>query len=325
MGWRKDPRTWLALAGTLLLWASAFAGIREGMQVTADGAVGPGGYGPGEVALLRFATASAVLAGFALLTRMRLPRREDLLGIVVAGVVGITGYHVPLNFGELTVSSGAAALLIAAGPVFVALMSMVVLHERLSLAGWIGIIVAFAGTAVISVGGDDGFRFSAGAVLVLCAAFTTAVYFVLSKRLLERYSPLEFTCYAIWAGTIPMLVFTPTFVAQAQHATLSATLSVVYLGVFPAAIAYVMSNYALARMPASIMTAFLYLSPVLAGLIAWLWRGEIPTALTIAGGVVVIAGVVVVQRWGYTRRHVETAPGMMPSDAPADSPGATPQ
>jgi drug/metabolite transporter (DMT)-like permease len=301
MEWRRDPLTWFALAGTLLLWASAFPGIREGMQVTAASTVGPGGYGPGEVALLRFATASAVLAVFAALTRMRLPRREDLLGIAVAGVVGITGYHVPLNFGELTVSSGAAALLIAAGPVFVALMSMAVLRERLSLVGWLGIVVAFAGTAVISLGGEGGMRLSSGALLVLCAAFTTAVYFVLSKRLLERYSPLEFTCYAIWAGTIPMLVFAPTFVAQAQHAVPSATLSVVYLGVFPAAIAYVMSNYALARMPASIMTTFLYLSPVLAGLIAWLWRGEVPTALTLVGGVVVIAGVVIVQRWGQAQ------------------------
>jgi drug/metabolite transporter (DMT)-like permease len=324
MGWRKDPRTWLALVGTLLLWASAFAGIREGMQVTAAGAVGPGGYGPGEVALLRFGTASAVLAVFAVLTRMRLPRREDLLGIAVAGVVGITGYHVPLNFGELTVNSGAAALLIAAGPVFVALMSMGVLHERLSKVGWLGILVAFAGTAVISVGGEAGLRFSAGALLVLLAAFTTAIYFVLSKRLLARYSPLEFTCYAIWAGTIPMLVFAPTFVVQAQHAVPSATLSVIYLGIFPAAIAYVLSNYALARMPASIMTTFLYLSPVLAGLIAWLWRGEVPTALTVAGGVVVIAGVVVVQTWGSPGRPASSTPQPATLSAEAE-PAAGPQ
>lgn len=275
------------------------------MQVTPQGTVGPGGYGPGEVALLRFATASVVLLGFAVLNRMRMPRREDLLGIAAAGVVGITGYHVPLNYGELTVSSGAAALLIAAGPVFVALMSAAVLHERLAPAGWLGIAVAFAGVAVISAGSNGGLRFSAGALLVLLSAFTTAVYFVLSKRLLERYSPLEFTCYAIWAGTLPMLAFTPSFVAQAQHAVPSATLSVIYLGVFPAAIAYVLSNYALARMPASIMTTFLYLSPVLAGAIAWMWRGEVPTALTVFGGIVVIAGVVVVQTWGHPSVVVE--------------------
>lgn len=298
MGWRREPKTWFALAITLVLWSSAFAGIREGMRITAAGAVGPDGYGPGEVALLRFATASIVLAIFALITRLRMPSVRDLPGIAIAGVVGISAYHISLNFGEQTVSSGAAALLIAAGPVFVALMSMVFLRERLTTAGWAGVGVAFVGVAIISVGASGGVRFSPGALLVLFSAFTTAAYFVLSKRLLRRYTPLEFTSYAIWFGTIPMLVFAPSFARQAQHAALSATLSVIYLGVFPAAIAYVLSNYALARMPASIMTTFLYLSPVLAALIAWVWRGEVPTALTIVGGAVAIAGVIVVQTRG---------------------------
>jgi len=104
---------------------------------------------------------------------------------------------------------------------------------------------------------------------VLLSALATAAYFILSKRLLRHYSAIEFTCYAIWAGTVPMLVFAPSFARQFQHAAPSATLAVVYLGIFPAAIAYVLSNYALARMPASLMTTFLYLSPVLAALIAW--------------------------------------------------------
>ena len=130
--WRKDPKVWTALAATLLLWASAFAGIRAGMRLTPAGVPGADGYGPGEVALLRFGTASLVLAVFALLTRMRLPSLRDVPGIAVAGVVGITVYHVSLNFGEQTVSSGAAALLISAGPVFVALLSMVFLGERLT-------------------------------------------------------------------------------------------------------------------------------------------------------------------------------------------------
>jgi drug/metabolite transporter (DMT)-like permease len=201
------------------------------------------------------------------------------------------------------VNSAAAALLISAGPVFVALMSRVFLDERLTITGWIGILVAFAGTAIISVSGGKGLHFSLGALLVLFAAFTTAVYFILSKRLLRTYTSLEFTCYAIWAGTLPMLVFAPGLVGQAQHAVLPATLSVIYLGVFPAAIAYVLSNYALARMPASLMTAFLYLSPVLAALIAWVWRGEMPTVLTAVGGAVVIAGVVIVQTRGQARAN----------------------
>ena len=302
--WRRDPKVWLSLAATLLLWASAFAGIRAGMRLTPAGVPGPDGYGPGEVALLRFGTASLVLAVFAILTRMRLPGRRDLAGIAIAGVVGITIYHVSLNFGEQTVSSGAAALLIAAGPVFVALLSMAFLGERLTWQGWVGIGVAFAGVALISVSGSGGLHFSAGALFVLLSALATAAYFILSKRLLRHYSPIEFTCYAIWAGTIPMLVFAPSFLHQFTTAAPSATWAVVYLGIFPAAVAYVLSNYALSRMPASLMTTFLYLSPVLAALIAWVWLGEIPALLTAIGGAVAIVGVIIVQTRGQAREKV---------------------
>lgn len=309
--WKSEPKTWAAIATTLVLWASAFAGIRAGMRLTPGGAIGADGYGPGEVALLRFATASLVLAAYALVTRMRLPARRDLGRIAAAGVLGITIYHLALNFGEVRVSAGAAALLISAGPVFTAIMSVAFLRERLTWIGWGGIAVAFAGVALISFGESGGMRFEPASLLVLLAAVSTAGYFIVSKQGLRTYSPLEFTAYAIWAGTIPMLVFAPGLVAAIPHAAPSATLAVIYLGVFPAAIAYVLWSYALSRMPASILSAFLYLSPVLAMLIAWLWIGEVPAVLTLVGGLVAIGGVIIVQTKGQppaTAAEIATNP-----------------
>lgn len=298
MSWRRDPKTWAAIAITLVLWASAFAGIRAGMRLTPAGLPGADGYGPGEVALLRFGTASLVLAVFALFARMRRPDREDLVRIALAGFLGITVYHVALNFGEMTVNSGAAALLIAAGPVFTALMSAAFLHERLRPAGWLGIAIAFAGVAVISLGQGGGLRFEPGALLILLAAVSTSAFFIVAKKPLRHYSAIEFTSYSIWAGTIPLLFFAPGLLRQIPVAAPSATLAIIYLGVFPAALAYVLWNYALARMPASLLSSFLYLTPVLAMLIAWVWLAELPTVLTVVGGVVAIAGVVIVQTKG---------------------------
>jgi drug/metabolite transporter (DMT)-like permease len=311
--WKREPKTWIAIAVTLVLWASAFAGIRAGMRITAEGTVGPGGYGPGEVALLRFGTASIVLAIYAAITRMRMPDKRDMARIALAGFLGITIYHVALNFGEVSVSAGAASLIIAAGPVFTALLSTMFLKERLTVLGWVGILIAFAGVAVISLGqSTGGLSFTPGALLILLSAISTASYFIVSKRPLRHYSAIEFTTYVIWAGTIPLLVFLPGFISQFPQAAPSATLAVVYLGVFPAAIAYVLWSYALARMPASLLSAFLYLSPVLAMAIAWVWIGEIPTALTVAGGLVAIVGVVLVQTKG--------AKGNRPSSEPSTDP-----
>jgi len=299
MAWRREPRTWLAIAGVLLLWSSAFAGIRAGMRLAATGSPGADGYGPGELALLRFGTASLVLAIFALIRRMRLPERIDLPRIALAGCLGISAYHTSLNFGEVTVQAGAASMLIAAGPVFTALLSALFLGERLTRLGWGGILLAFGGVSLIALSGGKGLQFTPGSLLILLAAAVAAVYTILTKPSLRKYSALEFTCYSIWAGTLPLLVFLPGLLRQFHTAAAPATSAVIYLGIFPAAIAYVLWNYALSRMPASLLSSCLYLSPVLASVIAWAWLGETPTRLTVVGGGIAILGVVLVQKRGY--------------------------
>jgi drug/metabolite transporter (DMT)-like permease/GNAT superfamily N-acetyltransferase len=297
---RNDPKATAAALTTVLVWASAFAGISV--------VVGPkGGYGPGQAALLRFLVASATMAVVAVVTRVRMPKAKDLPVIAAAAIFGITIYHLGFTFGETKVSAGAAALIIAAGPIWTALLAIVFLGERLNRWGWAGVGLAFSGVAAIAFGEGGGFGFQPMALLVLMASMSTAIYFVISKKPLRTYSSLEFTSYVIWIGTVPMLFFLPGLLKQLPAAPISSTWTIVFLGVFPGALAYFLWSYALARMPASTTASFLYAEPVLAMFIAWLWQGVVPGWVTLAGGALALVGVVLVQTKGRPMTVVRIA------------------
>jgi drug/metabolite transporter (DMT)-like permease len=291
-----DVRASLAAAFTVVLWASAFPGIRAALQ----------NYSPTHVALIRYGTASLVLIIYALFARIRLPHFRDLPAFALLGLIGIAFYNVALNAGESHVPSAEASFLVASAPIFMAIEAMPFLGERLRTRGWVGIAVSCGGIALITLSQNTSFHLDLWALLVLSAAVAQSLYSVGQKPLLTRYTALECTAYAIWIGTVFLLIFSPGLLEELHSAPLHATLAATYLGIFPGALGYVSWAYALSRLPASTAASFLYLVPIVASGIAWIWLGEVPTLLVILGGVFVLAGVILVNTRGrrsWNRAH----------------------
>ncbi|MFF9342953.1 MULTISPECIES: DMT family transporter [unclassified Streptomyces] len=282
----SSARLALVAAGvTVVLWASAFVSIRSA------GAA----YSPGALALGRLLAGALVLGAVLLIRREGLPPRAAWPGILVSGLLWFGVYMVVLNWGEQEVDAGTAAMLVNIGPILIALLGARFLGESLPPRLLAGMAVSFAGAVAVglSMSGKDGHASVLGVALCLLAAVAYAGGVVAQKPALAHASALQVTTFGCAIGAAACLPFAGQLVTEAARAPLSATANMVYLGVFPTALAFTTWAYALARTTAGRMGATTYAVPALVVLMAWALLGELPGALTLVGGALCLAGVAV--------------------------------
>ncbi|GLZ10503.1 membrane protein [Actinomadura sp. NBRC 104425] len=312
-----DRRAVAAAAFTVVLWASAFVAIRSAGRE----------FSPGALALGRLLAGSATLLLLCLVRREGPPPRAAWPGILVSGVLWFGVYNIVLNWGEQEVDAGTAAMVVNVGPILVALLGGWLLKEGLPARLLAGIAVSFAGAVVVGVslsdGGPDGGSATLGVVLCLLAAVTYAVGVVSQKPALKHGSPLQVTAYGCMVGTAACLPFAGRLAGELADAPLKATLDMVYLGVFPTALAFTTWAYALARTSAGKMGATTYAVPALVVLMSWALLGEVPGLPTLAGGVLCLAGVAV-SRGGFAAVRARIARRSPAAPGPAAE-GAAPE
>lgn len=281
---RLDPTLVFTVTFTVMAWASSFPAIRAGLA----------GFGPAEMAALRFALAGGPAALFLLATRAKLPESADIWRFLVGGVIFIAGYALLLNFGQRVVPAGPAAFIINTNPIMTAVLAMMILGERFSLIAWFGTALSFAGIGVIAIGKGLDVEIGMSVLLILGAAFCNAITTVVQKPLFARYKPLHVAAWNMAIGGFVLLPFLPSAIAQAQVAPAVSFWSVVYLAAVPSLIAYGTWAITLSRLPAARASNFQYAVPPMAMLIGFLWLSEVPTAFGLMGGAMALAGVVIV-------------------------------
>ncbi|MGR3932013.1 DMT family transporter [Streptomyces sp. BRA346] len=299
-GYQKEWPAVAAAAVTVVLWASAFVSIRSAGSA----------YSPGALALGRLAAGTLALGAISLIRRVGWPPRAAWPGIACSGFLWFGVYMVALNWGEQQVDAGTAAMVVNIGPILIALLSSRLLGEGLPRPLLWGMAVSFGGAVVVGLSMSGSGRSSVlGVLLCVVAAVTYASGVVSQKPALRHGGALQVTTFGCLIGTVTCLPFAGTLVSEAAHAPLSATLNMVYLGLFPTALAFTTWAFALARTTAGRMGATTYVVPALVVLMSWLVLDEVPGALTLAGGALCLAGVAVSRRRPRPARSAVVATG----------------
>jgi drug/metabolite transporter (DMT)-like permease len=278
---RLDGRALSYIGIALLTWSSAYAAIAYALA----------SFTPGEVALARLAIGSVCFAVLLAVKRVPLPARRDGLQLALLGVFGLTVYHLCLNYAETRIASGTAAILISLVPAATAALSAVWLRERLSARTLVGLVVALIGVVLVVLASGKEVRFEPMAALVLVSVLASAVFFVGQKPLFARNSVIGVTAFTFFAGTLGSLPFGLHLPQALVAAPWSHIAALLWLGIAPSFIGYLAWSAALHRASASQVSSFIYFSPPIAVLIGWVWLGEQPNALTLAGGVITVGGV----------------------------------
>ena len=277
----RSIKVYLVLWFTMLVWASAFVGIRIGLD----------DYSPGALALFRFIIASLcmgiIYACMSEKKRISMGHRIELIAI---GVVGIGLYNITLNYGETQVDAGIASFIVGLMPVFTIVMSVVFLKETLRGIVWIGVGISVIGLVMMSIHSNAHIAINKYVLMLVVSALSGAFYNLMQKRYLLHYHPLAITSWMIWGGTLSLCVFIPALWREWVPVSHITTRMIVYLGVFPAALGYLGWCYVLQYFTASTASMYLYSMPIFSTIMGFVFLGERPSVFALCGGCIALLG-----------------------------------
>jgi drug/metabolite transporter (DMT)-like permease len=277
---KSSPTAFILASFTIILWSSGFVFTRVAVRY----------FNPYALGLLRYGTAAIVLIIIGSFRHVGLPRMRDLPLFFLLGALGFTIYMITFNVAMTTISSATGSILTATVPVITALLSSLFFRERLSLVGWIAVGMEFAGIVLLTLW-HGTFSIEKGLVWMMLAAISFAAYNLIQRFATKRYTSMQSTIYSIVAGASLLLVFLPSAIQDLRTAPTTAILTILYLGIFPSAIGFLLWTKALSiAYQMSEVTNFMFITPLLATVLEFSISGELPDPGTIIGGAVILAG-----------------------------------
>lgn len=286
---REERLTLFSYLAVCIFWGSTYLAIRIGVQ----------DFPPMLFAGIRFLIAGGVMLGFAAVKRMAFPERlQDYRDFSIVGLFLLLGGNGLVVYAEQWVHSGITALLVATMPLFMALIEFFLSKDqRLSLKGWLGLLVGFGGVCWLVLSKDLSDAVDpVGAGLLLLACFLWAAGSVYSKKVKATGSVVSHIGIQMLAGGISLTAI-GLATGEAGRIVLTARGlgSMAYLIVFGSIVGYSCFVYLLQKWPAARVGTYAYVNPVVAVLLGAVVLNEKLTPSVGVATVIILSGVLLVQ------------------------------
>jgi drug/metabolite transporter (DMT)-like permease len=259
---------------------------------------------------LRATGAFVGLAAFLALSAPRLlrVRRDELRLLAFYGVVGfaLTQWLYFVAIERLPIGIG--LLLEFTAPVLVALWARLVWHEHVRSRVWVALGLALAGLVLVGEVWEDVRLDTVGVAAGLLAAGALATYFLAGEHATARRDALSLTCLSLGVATLFWAIVQPwwgfPFAALQEHVSLEGGLDsttapvwllALWMIVLGTIVPFALSLGALHHLPATRVSIVAMVEVVLASVVAWVWLGETLSPAQLAGGGVVLVGIVLAQ------------------------------
>jgi len=290
----NNRRAMLEAIVAVVVWGASFVATKVALRYTS----------PDVVVWLRFAM-GVVILGVAVLAgqKFTLPEKRDWPYFALLGFLGITFHQWLQSTGLVTSQATTTGWIVSTIPVFMALLGWLALKEKLLWLQVAGILLSAFGVLLVVTHGDlvllaSGKFGTVGDFLILLSAPNWAVFSVLSRRGLKKYPAALMMFYVMAFGWLfsTILFFMSGGLSQIGHIPWDGWAGIAFLGIFCSGLAYIFWYDALQTLPVAQTGAFLYLEPVVTVIVAALILGERLYLATLLGGVLILAGVWLVNR-----------------------------
>ena len=325
---KQGAPIWLGMLVLYVVWGSTYLGIAIAVDTIPAFLM----------AAARFLLAGAILLAWSIARDGRsfvMPSRREWRDSAIVGALLLGGGNGLVAFGEQTVPSGIAALLVGLMPVWVAILGGIFLGDRLPRLAVIGIAVGFAGVGILvgpSAFGGSGSLDPVGLAACLLApiAWAGGSLFA-SRRASLPGRPLVATGLQMVLGGLVLAVMAGlagelgTFDAAAV--TRESLVAFAYLTVIGSILAFTVYGWMLRVAPLPLVATYAYVNPVVAVILGWLVLGEaIDPRTVLAGGVIIFAVALIVTSRGRMQRPTTVAQDVPPGVAavPTGKPATTP-